>query len=151
MKNISDMIEEFILEQLADGEINLSRNDLADFFKCAPSQINYVLSTRFTPLKGYIIESRRGGGGYIRVERLENEKSEEFTNLLQEQIGEEIDYNSACDVLENLNRNEVITNREFKILKSAISNKSLACPIKIENVIRAKILKNTILELMREE
>lgn len=150
MKNISDMIEEFILEQLADGEINLSRNDLADFFKCAPSQINYVLSTRFTPLKGYIIESRRGGGGYIRVERLENEKSEEFTNLL-EQIGEEIDYNSACDVLENLNRNEVITNREFKILKSAISNKSLACPIKIENVIRAKILKNTILELMREE
>lgn len=151
MKNISDMIEEFILEQLADGEINLSRNDLADFFKCAPSQINYVLSTRFTPLKGYIIESRRGGGGYIRVERLENEKSEEFTNLLQEQIGEEIDYNSACDVLENLNRNEVITNREFKILKIAISNKSLACPIKIENVIRAKILKNTILELMREE
>ena len=71
MSNISDIIEAFILEQLEDMEdITLSRNELANFFNCAPSQINYVLSTRFTMPKGFMVESRRGGGGFIKISKM---------------------------------------------------------------------------------
>ena len=78
MSNISDIIEEFILQQLEDSDnIDLSRNELANFFSCAPSQINYVLSTRFTAPKGYIVESHRGGGGFIRLIRVNYEKNDE--------------------------------------------------------------------------
>ena len=76
MASISDVIEQFILQALADDDLlQLSRNDLATFFSCAPSQINYVLSTRFTPEKGFMIESKRGGGGCINLIRLNDEKA----------------------------------------------------------------------------
>ena len=77
MANISDIIESFLLETLGDNDtLNISRNELANYFACAPSQINYVLSTRFTPDRGYLIESRRGGGGFITVARLSQEPDE---------------------------------------------------------------------------
>lgn len=73
MRNVSEVIEQYlkqILQQSPGGVIEIQRNDLADQFNCVPSQINYVISTRFTLEKGYIVESKRGGGGYIRIQKI---------------------------------------------------------------------------------
>ena len=151
LKTISDIIEEFILSQLDDGEINLSRNELANFFNCAPSQINYVLTTRFTPLRGFDIESKRGGGGYIKIVRFtDNSKSNYIKNLITNHIGKSIDYNNALMLLDNLLTNNIITTNEYKIIAVAISNKSLSSPINNEDVIRAKILTSICLEKCKE-
>ena len=152
MKTISDIIEEFILEQLADGEINLNRNELANFFNCAPSQINYVLTTRFTPLRGFDIESKRGGGGYIRIVKfLNNSKTNHITNLINNYIFDSIDYNNAIMILDNLLSCNIISESEYKIIAIAISNKTLANPINNEDKLRAKILTSILLEKCKEE
>ena len=76
MATVSDVIEEFILSILDNSnEIDLSRNELAEYFKCVPSQINYVLSTRFSPERGYYVESKRGGGGNIKIKRIDISKN----------------------------------------------------------------------------
>ena len=83
-RRISDIIEEFIMSSLDDDDfIELSRNDLAKFFSCVPSQINYVLNTRFTPNRGFVIESQRGGGGYIKVVRVKDNNSNFLTTALE--------------------------------------------------------------------
>jgi transcriptional regulator CtsR len=146
------MIESFILEQLDDsGHIFLSRNELASFFNCAPSQINYVLSTRFTTPRGFVIESHRGGGGYIRLERIDLQKSSYITELVSETLNNEIDYSTALQILANLNRLNVLSERECFVLEYAISPKALAMPIKIENKQRANILKNVLINIIKEK
>ena len=94
---LSDTIEQFIKTMLVEEtqEIELKRNELAEYFNCAPSQINYVLSTRFTPDHGYIIESRRGGGGCIRIFRMKQSTGEQLLYLIHERIGDSIDAVSA--------------------------------------------------------
>lgn len=151
MKTISDIIEEFILSQLDDGEINLSRNELASFFNCAPSQINYVLTTRFTPLKGFDVESKRGGGGYIKIVRYSNSnKINHIHNIISNYIGSSIDYNNAVMILDNLVSNNIISVNEYRLIVVAISNKSLSSPINNESHLRAKILTNVLLEKCKE-
>ncbi len=151
MKTISDIIEEFILSQLEDGEINLSRNELANFFNCAPSQINYVLTTRFTPMKGFDVESKRGGGGYIKIVKFSNSnKIEHINNLINNYIGFKIDYNNALMILDNLIANNIINESEYRIIAVAISNKSLASPINNESQMRARILTNILIEKCKE-
>lgn len=152
MPNISDIIEDFIIEQLQDfDEINLSRNELASFFNCAPSQINYVLSTRFTHPRGYIVESHRGGGGYIRLARVDIEKDTYLKALITSTLGDEIDYYTALQILEVLQNKSYITDREVEMIKCSISNKALANPLRIENKIRANILRNIIVNILRED
>ena len=87
---LSDTIEQFIKTMLThdENEIELKRNELAEYFNCAPSQINYVLATRFTPDHGYLIQSRRGGGGYIRIFRMQQDTSEQLVYLLEERVGD---------------------------------------------------------------
>lgn len=150
MANISDIIEEFILQQLSDDlSINLSRNELADFFSCAPSQINYVLSTRFTPLKGFDVESRRGGGGYIRIVKLDNDKDDLLKNIIYDVLKEPVTYNQALQILENLADRLIIDENEYNLIKNAISPKALAAPVVMEDKLRASILKSILLGLMR--
>lgn len=152
MKNISDLIEEFILQQLIyDNEISLSRNELAAYFNCAPSQINYVLTTRFTPLRGFDIESKRGGGGFIKINKIVlNDENAFLQKLLQDVIGNSIDYNASLHLLDNLRDRLIISEREYNIIKNAISDKALSSPFKIQNNIRAKILKNILLTFLKE-
>ena len=93
MSNLADRIEEYlkiILKQAEEGYIVLQRGSLADFFSCAPSQINYVLTTRFTAERGYLVESRRGGGGYLRIVRLGLDPEGKFQRLMAELIGDEL-------------------------------------------------------------
>ncbi len=148
-KTISDIIEEFIMSSLDDDSfIELSRNDLAKFFSCVPSQINYVLNTRFTVNRGFVVESQRGGGGYIKVVRLQDTNSNFLNNALNlcSQPMNEIEGNQ---LLEHLRSRNLISDREFRLLKSAISNKSLNNPINIDNKLRSNILSQVIIETMK--
>ena len=146
MSNISDRIEQFILTNIGDDMVmELSRNELASYFAVAPSQINYVLSTRFTIERGYLVEGRRGGGGYIRLLRVvERDIVKEVYGL----IGDEITERQAMHLLLRLVDAKKLTEREYYILSSAISNKSLVSPIIKKDEIRASILKGVLERLM---
>ena len=151
MSKISDIIEEFILEQLDNTDyINLSRNELANFFNCAPSQINYVLSTRFTEPKGFLIESHRGGGGYIKLERVNLDKNNYIKQLLSTTLNDEIGYNECLTILSNLCNLKIISEDTRKVLGYALTSKALALPVRIENKQRANILKNILINILKE-
>src|SRR6187455_1471485 len=117
MRNISEIIEKHIkqtLRQTSDGIIEIQRNDLADQFQCVPSQINYVISTRFTFEKGYIVESKRGGGGYIRIQRVELTTHGSIFDHIFRTIGGNIDQNASDGLLYQLREGGYITPREAK-------------------------------------
>ena len=152
MSNISDIIEAFILEQLEDMEdITLSRNELANFFNCAPSQINYVLSTRFTMPKGFMVESRRGGGGFIRLARVNLTKADYINELITDTLNQEIDYQSAMSILANLVKLNIFDTVSARLIGYAITPKALAMPVRIENKQRANILKSVLINYLREK
>ena len=151
MATISDIIEEFILSALADDDLlQLSRNDLATFFSCAPSQINYVLSTRFTPEKGFIIESKRGGGGCINLIRITYDK-ENVLKSIYNYLCEEgtLEYNKLLHILERLEKDGIIDNKESELLKITMSDKALANPVNITARLRAQMLKEIVLNLSK--
>lgn len=152
MSNISDVIEEFILAQLDEfQEINLSRNELANYFNVAPSQINYVLSTRFTNPRGFIVESRRGGGGYIKLTRVDLDKGSYIERLITETIQDEITQSEALQLIEEMANRELLSQREYVILSSAITDRALSNPLKMENRLRANILKNVLINIVKGE
>ena len=151
MANISDIIEEFILRQLEDDEaISLSRRELADFFNCAPSQINYVLSTRFTTPRGYMVESHRGGGGYIRLVRVDMDKDMYLKNLVSNVLNHEIDYVAGLNIIASLIKKGYITEEQGRVLNYAIQPKALTNPVLIENRVRTSIIRNVVLNLIKE-
>lgn len=121
---------------------------MAELFQCSPSQINYVLTTRFSTQRGYYIESRRGGGGHIKIIRL-NIKADDFLEkLIQEEISEQISYKVAKNLVINLLERELISNREAKIILATINDRVLNIPVKqLENKIRADILKSVLINL----
>ena len=148
-KTISDIIEEFIMSSLDDDSfIELSRNDLAKFFSCVPSQINYVLNTRFTLNRGFVVESQRGGGGYIKVLRVQDNNSNFLNNALNA-CSAELSMLQANQLLEQMKARKLITVREMDLIKSAISNKSLNNPINMDNKLRANIMLQVIIETMK--
>lgn len=143
MARLSDIIEAFI-KQMFDGNtdkvIFIQRNELADQFRCAPSQINYVLTTRFTYERGYLIESKRGGGGHIAIKQLEHDDSNQRERLINETIGEAITYHNANALLNHLLESDVIEERECEIMKIAVNDRSLTSA-ENKNKVRADILK----------
>ena len=148
-KTISDIIEEFIMTSLDDDSfIELSRNDLAKFFSCVPSQINYVLNTRFTVNRGFVVESQRGGGGYIKVQRVQDNNSNFLINSLN-LCSNPITEIQGNQLLVQMKDRKLLTEREVELLKSAISNKSLNNPINMDNRLRANILSQVIIETMK--
>jgi len=115
MGNLADRIEEYlkmILDDAQEGYVVLQRGFLAEFFSCAPSQINYVLTTRFTAEKGYVVESRRGGGGYLRIIKLGLDPEGKFQRLMAELIGEEMSQTRAYNLIDRLLEEEILTERE---------------------------------------
>lgn len=149
MANISDIIEQFILKSLGDDDsVDISRNELASFFSCAPSQINYVLETRFTVDRGFIKESRRGGGGYIKISKINIEDDNYMNNLILESVGDELSAKRLSQILDKLVSEKIITSRESDIIASALSEKSLAMPFTIKDSIRARAFKNILSTLL---
>lgn len=150
MARISDIIAQFIndmIEDEKDKEVMIQRNELADKFNCAPSQINYVLTTRFTTEKGYMIESRRGGGGYIIIKRVEYNNKEKQLDAINKAIGNSLTYSSAILLIEHLYDTNLITKRELEIIKISINDRTLASSDD-KNRLRAEILKGIIMVIL---
>ena len=145
---LSNIIEEFIKEMLNENrEIELQRNELANRFNCVPSQINYVISTRFSPERGYSVESRRGGGGYIKITRTAPE-NENFVLHIINSIGDGITSSSSSAILETLYNYGLITHKEAKIIMAALSDSSIIIPRPQRDIVRAKMLKNILVNLV---
>ncbi|MCY6483530.1 CtsR family transcriptional regulator [Clostridium aestuarii] len=147
MARLSDVIEEFIKEMLADSEssaLEIGRNELANYFSCAPSQINYVLTTRFSTQSGYYVESRRGGGGYIKIRKIQYDNNEPLAKVINENIGKNITYNASNIIINGLVERNIITSREAEIMKAAINSRSLLIPTENKNIVRAEILKSML-------
>ena len=145
---ISDLITSEILRMLNESEENtaeIQRNDFASLIGCAPSQINYVLSSRFTPEHGYSIESRRGGGGYIKIRRVVMRKGAAFMHIINA-IGDSIDMMSARIVIENCLQSELISTDTARVMYAALSNNVMrSVPVILQDSLRAAILKEMLL------
>ena len=144
---ISDMIAEFIRGELedADGVLELQRNDLAQRFHCVPSQINYVMSTRFSPEHGYIVESRRGGGGYIRITRVRVDRPTLLMHFINS-IGPEIDTQSALAIVRNLYETEAISQETARLLQIVLSDTALrSVPRSSRDVLRADLMRQVLI------
>lgn len=146
---ISDRIAKLIEEMLDVGEgmVEIRRNDLAEQLGCVPSQINYVISSRFTPERGYIIESRRGGGGYVRIQRKVMDRDTYLMHFLYA-VGEELDTNTCEAFLTNLLGNGYISAREKALISSTLAPLG-ALPYPLSERVRADSLRQIILTLMK--
>ena len=152
---LSDSIEQFIKDMLSqeEPEVELKRNELAEFFNCAPSQINYVLATRFTPDRGYAIESRRGGGGYIRIVRIVQTGQDRLSWLLNERIGTSISAHEAGRLVRALMERNAITREDCDLMLAASSEQAMALPVpqNMKDAMRARILKCMILSVAKRQ
>lgn len=149
MAGLSDSIEQFIKDLLdADSRIEVKRNELAQYFSCAPSQINYVLATRFSMDRGYLVESRRGGSGYVRIIRITNGETDLLDSLLT-RVGSSIDEESAYAITDRLCEMDIITEREAGIVKAGLSINALSLPVSAKDVLRAGIFKSQIVEIFK--
>jgi transcriptional regulator CtsR len=144
---ISDMIARFITEMLeeANGIAELQRAELAARFNCVPSQINYVISTRFSPEHGYIVESRRGGGGYIRIKRVKGPQKQRIMHIVNA-IGNQIDTASASAFVTNAYNSGLISRNVAKLIMAAVSDNALR-PLQGEqrDEVRANLLKHLLI------
>lgn len=151
---LSDSIESFIKTLLSqdEPEVELKRNELAEYFGCAPSQINYVLATRFSPDHGYIIESRRGGGGYIRIVRVVQSGAQRLMYLINERIGDTISEAEAVRLIHQLVEQELISISEGEIMCAAISSQATSIPIPdaMKAALRARTLKTMLMTIARQ-
>lgn len=144
--SIARMIEEMLDE--GNGSLELQRNEMANRLGCVPSQISYVISSRFTPERGYVIESRRGGGGCIRITRKQMGKNEYLMHFFCA-IGDSIDEGEATAYLKNLYGTGLLTAREYSLCCAALSGAALSgLPAAERTAARAQIFKQMILSMM---
>ena len=147
---ISDMIEEFIKELFEEEDyIEIQRNDLAEQFNCVPSQINYVIATRFKPSQGYYVESKRGGGGHITIRKVNITKSNYFMHIINS-IGDKLTRQEVDIFISNFLSYNIIEPKEAKLLKVATSDNVLTIMQPTRDEIRAKIFKNILINLIEE-
>lgn len=149
---LSDRIEAFINELLKDDSaewLELKRNELASLFGCVPSQINYVISTRFSPEHGYIVESRRGGGGCLRIKQLSS-YGDEIMNIIQS-AGTELDEKTARAYLAQLVRQDALSSQTASLILSGISDSVLTADEPERSVLRANIFKAMLLRAKEEK
>lgn len=148
---MSDIITARILQMLEQSEVDtaeIQRNELASLLGCVPSQINYVLSSRFTPEHGFLIESKRGGGGYIKITRVKLDKSSAIMHIINS-IGARLDSSSARILIENSRQSELISDEAAALMQSAVSNTVLhSIPTENRDVYRAAVIKQMLLTLI---
>jgi len=152
MAQLSDSIEQFIKELMhEEAHIEVRRNELAQHFGCAPSQINYVLATRFSVDHGYIIESRRGGGGFVRIVRMQTRQEGNLLDVLLNRIGNSVSEETANAILMNLFEHGIITKNEMMIMRAGISRNALALPVSAKDVLRAAVFRNMLIQVFRNK
>ncbi|PWU67499.1 MULTISPECIES: CtsR family transcriptional regulator [Gracilibacillus] len=153
MRNISDIIEEYLKEVLQSNQtkiIEIKRSEIADRFECVPSQINYVINTRFTLEKGYLVESKRGGGGYIRISKITNDDKAKLIDEIIEMILPKISQQKAANILERLLEEELITTREAKLMVAALNRNILSFQLPLRDELRARIMAAMLQSLKYE-
>lgn len=155
MSNLSDYIEDYLKELIHSsnqGSIDIQRNELAEKFRCAPSQINYVLTTRFTFERGYLVESRRGGGGYVRVVRVSAAGNDEYwLEFIGDTIGEALSHLEAAGIIQRLWEDDFLTKREMLILTALTDRRVLKGSLPDRDYLRARLLKTALLTILRGE
>jgi transcriptional regulator CtsR len=152
MRNISDLIEKYlktVLQQSDSSTIEIQRSELADQFECVPSQINYVISTRFTMEKGYIVESKRGGGGYIRIRKIDLFRHHKIYENVIQLVGDEITQSEAEGILYQLEEQNIVSTREASLIRSVMDRDILQLKIPIRDQIRARLLKAMLISLLQ--
>ena len=142
----SDLIARFILEELdSQGFAELWRSSLAEQFSCVPSQINYVISTRFSPERGFVVESRRGGGGYIRIRRVQPSPGQLVMHTINT-VGSSLDYGTASALCSNLVSGGALSEQAAKLMLSALSDAALRpVPQQYRDGVRAAIFKQMLI------
>jgi transcriptional regulator of stress and heat shock response len=144
VKNISDVIENYlkqILEISQKDILEIKRSEVADKFQCVPSQINYVINTRFTIERGYVVESKRGGGGYIRIMKVKSYDHAELIDQLMSLLGLRVSQSTAEGVIFRLINEEIINKREAKIMMSVIDRSVIYMDLPERDELRSRILK----------
>lgn len=144
---LSDSIERYLkgrLSRAVEGVIEIRRSEVAEQFDCVPSQINYVLETRFTPQRGYYVESRRGGGGYIRIMRIYLREKQSMWESVCEEIGESIDAARADSLVARLEEMGVLNARRALLVRGALRHETAGISPPWDGVIRAKLLKSML-------
>lgn len=150
MKNISDLIEQYLKEIIRSsdgGLIELQRTELAELFQCVPSQINYVISTRFTVEKGYVVESKRGGGGYIRIKKIEFVDGDNWVQSILP--NGTLTQKEAEGLIHRLHEGKLITQREALIMQAVMNREVLTLELPLRDQIRAQIFRAMILAVLR--
>lgn len=147
--NLSDMIEQYIRECIDEREsIEIKRNEMASQFHCVPSQINYVIATRFIPELGFCVESRRGGGGYIKISRMDLEKSEYISKLI-DKIGKKMSQSVVDIYLKELLRYNILNEQLATLVRTAVSDQSLMqVEVTKRDFVRADIFKHLIIKMI---
>ena len=145
---ISDLIASFLQDSLdtaENGVLEVQRSDLAQRFNCVPSQINYVMSTRFSPERGYIVESRRGGNGYIRITRVRVDRETLLMHVIKS-LGGSVDLSSARAILSNLVQSGAMDRALGQTILTAVGDKALGqVPREKRDAVRADILKQVLI------
>lgn len=153
MSNISDLIERYLKKLLSESPhdyVEVQRSELAMRFSCVPSQINYVLTTRFSAGHGYIVESRRGGGGYIRIVKITLNQRGDLLLDIQDLIGDSISQTEAEGLIKRLLEEELITLREARIMLAVMGRGTLRLGLPLRDQLRALVLKAMITALLRD-
>ncbi|MFZ5591121.1 MAG: CtsR family transcriptional regulator [Bacillota bacterium] len=154
MSNISNLIEKYLrelLERSRQNQIEIQRSELAEKFRCVPSQINYVLTTRFTLERGFVVESRRGGGGYVRIIRLPLGRQNNLLFKLQSMVGQEISQQSAEHLISRLEEEKLISRREAALMRAVCQREVLSMGLPGRDIIRANLIKAMLVALLQNQ
>ena len=145
-RNISDIIEKYLKSILADSQqIEIKRSEIAEQFDVVPSQINYVIKTRFTIQNGYVVESKRGGGGYIRIAKVNLIDDTDVLDQLIDLIGESITSGKALQIIQSLYEDKFLTQKEANLVLATMDRTTLDFADKrLENAVRARILVSVL-------
>lgn len=144
-QNMSDLIENYLKKVLHKNEtVEIRRSEIADQFNCVPSQINYVINTRFTIQQGYVVESKRGGGGYIRIMKVNLVDEMDILNELGNLIPEELSEREGNHLLQNLYENELISKREAQMMSLMMEKDTFPSNVKNAAEIRSNMMKKLI-------
>lgn len=150
---MSDIVTSYILSMLdeQDGNAEIKRNELASVLGCVPSQINYVITSRFTPEQGYIVESRRGGGGYIRITRINTTRENAVMHIVNS-IGNSLDSSSANIMISNMLSRSIIDENTAYLIATATSDSVYReVPYQYRDALRASIFKNMLLTIIKRQ
>ena len=145
--NLSELVAKTIMEMIeqSGGETDIQRNELAAMIGCVPSQINYVITSRFTPEQGYVVESRRGGGGYIRITRVKMTDENTAMHIINS-IGRELDFATARVLINDLAARGLISEKIGQVMLSACADTCYReCDAKARDKVRATVFKQMLL------